>query len=247
MSNSDHSSEGVRLPDTIRASDRPIIIYQGPPPGEVESLTGNSMGLLSWLALLTAAMVATTYFAWAVWNPAYNSEAYSPISDKGRPVGLAGQVSERTQINALSGGLYEYLEDIRNDTLDRRRSNATHPLITDRGGIDELRQDWDAMCRRIRDGIYDRRVAAVDVSLDDARRRRALARDAAEIAVIETELKALTAKRAEEVEKRRTDSDPSLRCIPAEQAPECGENHALPWCNPQLQDPKLFGAVKERP
>lgn len=240
MSDADDPEMLRGVPDTLRQSNRPIIIYQGAPQNDIDAIAGNSLGLLSWLALLSVCLGVTIWGAWTVWNPAHDRAAYSPIHAEGRPVGLSGQIEERRQINAQAAGLIEFLDRIRADTVERRRTAAVHPLMTDRGGIDDLRKEWDAMCRSIREGVYDRRIAQVEGRMLELRQRRGLERNPAELVRIDADLASLEVQRAAEVERRRTDSDPTLRCIPAAQANVCSNSNADAWCNPQLTRPNEF-------
>jgi hypothetical protein len=228
------------LPETLRNANRPIIIYQGAPQSEIDAVAGNSLGLLFWLALLSVCLVVTIHGAWSVWNPAYARGVYSPIYPQGRPAGLAKQIEERRQINTQAVGLIEFLDRIRADTVDRRRTNASHPLISDRGGIDDLRREWDAMCLSIREGVYDRRIAQLEGRILELGQRRGLERDPATLAGINADLFSLLQQRDAEVERRRTDSDPTLRCVPAAQAQVCSNSNADAWCNPQLSRPNEF-------
>jgi hypothetical protein len=228
------------LPETLRNTNRPIIIYQGAQQSEIDAIAGNSLGLLFWLALLSVCLGVTIYGSWSVWNPAYARGVYSPIYAQGRPAGLAKQVEERRQINAQADGIIEFLDRIRADTVERQRTAAVHPLMTDRGGIDDLRKEWDAMCLSIREGIYDRRIAQFEGRILELRQRRGLERDLATLASINSDLYSLQQQRDAEIERRRTDSDPTLRCIPAAQAPVCSNSNADAWCNPQLSRPNEF-------
>jgi hypothetical protein len=228
------------LPETLRTSNRPIIIYQGQPQSEIDAAVGNSFGLLFWLALLSVCLGVTLFGAWTVWNPAHVRGAYSPIYADGRPAGLAGQIQERRQINAQGAGLIEFLDNIRADTMDRRRTDANHPLMTDRGGIDELRKEWDAMCLSVREGIYDRRIAQLEGRIVDLRQRKSLERSPTELYRIDVDIMNLEQQRVTELERRRTDSDPTLRCVPAAMAPVCSNSNAEAWCNPQLNRPNEF-------
>jgi hypothetical protein len=234
-------SEPVRgLPETLRGSTRPIIIYQGPPQGDIDAVVGNSLGLLFWLALLSVCLGITLFGAWTVWNPAHVRGSYSPIHAEGRPAGLAGQIEERRQINGQAIGLIEFLDSIRTDTLNRERTDANHPLISDRGGIDELRKEWDAMCLSIREGIYDRRIAQTEGRIVELRQRRGVERNPTELYRIDVDIMNLEQQRLTELERRRTDSDPTLRCVPAAIAPVCSNSNADAWCNPQLTRPNEF-------
>ncbi len=228
------------LPDTLRSTNRAIIIYQGAPQSEIDAIAGNSLGLLFWLALLSVCLGVTIYGAWSVWNPAHARGVYSPIYAQGRPAGLAKQVEERRQINAQAAGIIEFLDRIRADTVDRKRTDAAHPLMTDRGGIDDLRKGWDAMCLSIREGIYDRRIAQFEGRILELRQRRGLERDLATLATINSDLFSLQQQRDAEIERRRTDSDPTLRCVPSAQAQVCSNSNADAWCNPQLSRPNEF-------
>lgn len=54
------------------------------------------------------------------------------------------------------------------------------------------------------------------------------------------QLEAARAQRADLTEQRRTDSNPTLRCMPAAQADVCSDNDQDPWCNPQLRREEEF-------
>ena len=234
------------LPDVIRQSNRPIIIYQGGPPPYVDTRTGNALGLLAWLALITVCLAVAGFEAWGMWNPGYDPHRFSPIYAQGHPRGLNMQLEERRQINAWADGLGQFRDQLRANNDARRIVPLTHPLITDNQGIDldhqgvdALRQQWDAMCANIRARIYDRRLSTIDNRVEQLRRERAYA-DLADQQHIDDELQSLRQQRADEVERRRTDSDPSLRCIPAAQADLCSDSNDDAWCNPQLRHPDEF-------
>jgi hypothetical protein len=218
------------LPEVIRDTNRPIIIYQGAPQSQLDALTGNSLGLLSWLALLSICIGIVIFSFWRVWNPGHDAKQYSPIYEEGRPLGLAKQVEERRRVNASVEGLIAYIDRIRLDNQDRRRTIATHPLMDDRGGLDELRREWDTMCRSVREGIYDRRLGQIDARIAELRRRQGP----------ETQMLELLRQRRTVSEQRRTDSDPSLQCIPAAAADVCADGRKEPWCNPALTRPDDF-------
>ncbi len=230
------------LPEVVRNSNRPIIIYQGPPPGQLDAPTTNAVGLLSWLTLLTICLVAIALSVWTVWNPGHDQTQFSPIYAQGQPVGLAKRIEERQEVNTRAEGLLEYLERVRADNLGRRRSGETHPLITDRDGVEDLRSQWDAMCRSIRARIYDRRIGQIDARLSELRAYRRQVADPVERARVDGDLAGLTEQRRAELDRRRTDSDPALRCVPAAQAPVCSDASAEPWCNPQHGRPDEFRA-----
>lgn len=230
----------IRLPDIIRDSNRPIIIYQGPPPGQLDPVTSNAIGLLAWLSLLTICLVTIAIAFWMIWNPSHDPAQYSPIYAEGRPNGLAKRIDERRQINDQALGLLDYLDRLREDNFDRRRTSETHPLISGAEGIDDLRRRWDIACRSIRARIYDRRIGDIDTRLVDVRRRlRQTSDPVARAALMET-LAGLQQQRRDEVERRRTDSDPALRCTPAAEAPVCSTSSEDPWCNPDLTRPGEF-------
>jgi hypothetical protein len=228
------------LPDIIRETDRPIIIYQGLPPGQGDATSGNSLGLLSWLALLSLCLGVVGFCYWRVWNPSHDGAVASLIYKEGRPLGLAKQIEERTQINALADGIGPYLDRVRADSLDRRRTRATHPLLNDPGGIDQLRREWDDMCLSIREGVYERRIGQLDARLAEARRRRALQPTATEAERLDAEMQALLRQRADEITRRRTDGDPALRCTPSAQAIACSEKNGEAWCNPDKVQAREF-------
>ncbi|KAF0187355.1 MAG: hypothetical protein IV086_05460 [Hyphomonadaceae bacterium] len=228
------------LPDIIRESDRPIIIYQGYPPNQQDAVAGNSLGLLSWLALLSLCLGVVGFCYWRVLNPAHDREQASVIYPEGRPLGLAKQIEERAQINARAEGLVAFLDRVRSDNLDQRRTRSTHPLLNDPGGIDQLRREWDDMCLSIREGIYERRIGQIEARLAELRRRRALTPDPAEAARLDGEVQGLLRQRSDEASRKKTDSDPALRCTPSAQATVCSEKNGEAWCNPDKVRPGDF-------
>lgn len=228
------------LPDTLRNSNRPIVIYQGGPPQHLDAPTSNALGLLSWLALITLCLGVVVFCAWSVWNPGHNQRQFSPIYTEGRPIGLAKQIEERRQVNDRAEGLIEFLGRVRANNFARRRAVLTHPLLTDREGLDELRQQWDAMCRNNRARIYDRRIGQIEARAAELRQRRWQTRDAAERGRIGDDLQSQQRQRNDEIERQRTDSDASLRCTPAAQAAVCSDSNDDAWCNPQLKQPREF-------
>lgn len=228
------------LPDTLRESNRPIIIYQGAPPGRVEELTGNSLGLLFWLALLSVFMAVIVVCFWRVWNPALDASQLSPVYAEGRPVGIARRIDERKEINQKAAGLVEYLDAVRADTANRRRTKASHPLINDRDGLDALRREWDVMCNSRRDAIYERRIGQIEIRIAELRRQRAAETDRAQISRFDADLSILARQQLDESERRRTNSDPSLRCVPAALAPVCTASSTEAWCNPARARPGDF-------
>ena len=228
------------LPEVIRESNRPIIIYQGVTPGQVDPVTGNAIGLLAWLSLLTICLIVIGLSFWHIWNPAYDESRYSPIYAEGQPRGLAARVIERRQINERTNGLLLYLERLQADNFERRRTNETHALIDGEGGIDALRREWDAACRAVRARVYDRRIGDLDARLFDLRQQVRQTQDAAERAALEVNIAELAQRRRDEVERRRTDSDASLRCTPAARAQVCSLTSEEPWCNPEIARPEEF-------
>lgn len=230
------------LPDIVRASDRPIIIYQGGPPNQLDQAASNSLGLLSWLALLSLCLFIIGFCFWRVWNPAYDASKISPVYTEGRPLGLARQVEERREINALANGLVTYLDRLRADNLDRRRTRASHALFSDPGGIDELRREWDAKCLSVREAIYDRRIGRLDAQIAELQRQRARQSDPAEGARLDGAVQNAVRQRTLEVANRRNDGDPALRCVPAAFAAPCAQDSADPWCRPERAAPEEFVA-----
>ncbi len=228
------------LPEIIRDSNRPIIIYQGVAPGRLDPATSNAIGLLAWLSLLTVCLVVIALSSWAVWNPSHDETRYSPIYADGQPSGLANRVEERREINALASGLVQYVERIQADNFDRRRSNERHALIDGAAGIDALRSEWDETCRRVRARIYDRRIGDLDTRLSEARRQLRQAQDRAQRETLSASVAVLVQQRRDEAERRRTDSDPGLRCTPAASAPACSLTSQDPWCNPDIARPNEF-------
>lgn len=228
------------LPDIVRNSDRPIIIYQGAPPNQMEQAASNSLGLLSWLALLSLCLFIIGACFWNVWNPAHDPEQASPIYAEGRPIGLAKQIEERKQINALSADLVTYIDRVRADNFDRRRTRATHPLLSNPGGVDELRRAWDLKCQSVRDSIYDRRIGRLDARLAEAQRQRARQSNSLEAIRLDSEVQSLARQRNDELARRRADSDPALRCTPSALATVCSKSNSEIWCNPDKVRPQDF-------
>jgi hypothetical protein len=236
------------LPDIVRSSNRPIIIYQGPPPQSyVDARTNSALGSLAWLVLITTCLAIAAASAWSLWNPGFDAHRFSPIYAEGRPLGLSGQIEERRQINAWADGLTEFRDELRANNDARRVIALSQPLITDHQGIDldhqgidELRQRWDAMCQSIRASIYDRRFDAVDARMALLRQQRLRAGTASDLQSIDSVLQALKQQRDELVERERTDSDPQLRCTPTAQADVCSDSNNDAWCNPQLRHPEEF-------
>lgn len=228
------------LPDIVRNSDRPIIIYQGGPPSQLDQAANNSLGLLSWLALLSLCLFIIGFCFWRVWNPAFDPKQASLVHTEGKPLGLARQVEERRQINAQAGGLVSYLDRLRADNFDRRRTRATHPLFSNPGGVDELRREWDAKCQTVRESIYDRRIGRLDAQIAELQRQRARQADPAQAATLDQSLQALTQQRTMEISNRRTDADPALRCTPSAAAPPCADDSKATWCRPERAAPQEF-------
>lgn len=228
------------LPEIIRDSNRPIIIYQGAAPGQLDPVTSNAMGLLAWLSLLTVCLIVIGLSSWNVWNPSRDETRYSPIYADGQPRGLANRVEERREINVLASGLVQYVERIQADNFDRRRSNETHALIDGAEGVDSLRREWDTACRRVRARIYDRRLGDLDTRLAEARRQVRQTQDPTQRATLDASIADLMQRRREQSESRRIDSDPTLRCTPAAIAPACSLTSQEPWCNPEIARPEDF-------
>ena len=228
------------LPDNLRESNRPIIIYQGAPPNQIEALTGNSLGLLFWLALLSTFLAVIVFCFWRVWSPTLDASQYSPVYAKGRPEGIARRIDERALINQKAGGLVEFLDEIRADNIYRRRTKASHPLLNDRDGLDALRRDWDTMCNSRREAIYDRRIGQIEIRIAELRRQRSVERDQTQITRLDADLASLARQAFDENERRRTNSDASLRCVPASLAPVCTSSAEEPWCNPARTRPGEF-------
>ena len=236
----EHEEHLSGLPEVLRNSNRPIIIYQGAPPGALDAPTSNALGLISWLALLTLCLGTILFCVWQVWNPGYDTRQFSPIYAEGRPVGLANQIEERKQINARGEGLVDFLDRLRAARYNRARSRVTHSLISDPDGIDAVRAQWDEMCGNIRERIYDRRLGQIDSRAAELRRRGARVADPAERAQLDSDLLRLQAQRADQLQRRRTDTDPALQCVRASEAPVCSESDANVWCNPELNRPRDF-------
>ena len=227
------------LPDILRNSDRPIIIYEGG-PAALDVGTNTALGLLSWLALLSVCLGAIGFCAWQLWNPGYDRSQFSPLYAQGRPLGLARQIEEREQVNQSAEGLLDYLDSIRADVAGGRRPSAVHPLMSDRGGIDDLRRQWDETCLNIRARIYDRRIGRIEFQMSDLRAQVSRERDAAERNRLRGELRTLEQERDNQQLRRRYDTDPTLRCVSAQRAPVCSESSDEVWCNPQLKRPREF-------
>lgn len=229
------------VPDVVRNSNRPIIIYQGPPPGALETSTSNALALLSWLALLSVCLAGILFCVWQVWNPGYDKRQFSPIYAQGRPLGLAKQIEEREQINARALGLASYRDQLWATSHGRVRPEvAAPPLIGERDGVDDVRRQWDVMCNIIRTRLYDRRLAMIDARAAELRRQRALANTADERTRINGGLDDLQLQRAVLIENQRTDGDPALRCVPAAEAPACSASDPALWCNPSVARPNEF-------
>lgn len=236
----DHEEGVGGLPEVIRDSNRPIIIYQGVAPGQLDPVTSNALGLLAWLSLLTICLAVIGVSFWTIWNPGRDPARYSPIYADGAPKGLANRVEERRQINARTEGLLQYLDRIQADNFNRRTTSETHPLIDGAGGVDALRREWDAACRTVRARIYDRRIGDVDGRLSDLRRQLRQSQDRVQRAALTTSISELTEQRRNLAERRRTDSDPTLRCTPAADAPVCSRTSDAPWCDPEVRAPGEF-------
>ncbi len=228
------------LPEVLRDSNRPIIIYQGPPPGQLDPVTSNAIGLLAWLLLLTVCLVVIGIASWTVWNPGHDESRYSPIYADGQPRGLANRAEERRDINALTSGLVQYVERIQADNFDRRRTNETHALIDGADGVDALRREWDETCRRVRARVYDRRIGDLDTRLSEARRQLRLTEDPTQREALDASIAQLVLQRRDQGERRRTDSDPALRCTSAASTPACSLTSQDPWCNPEIARPDEF-------
>ena len=228
------------LPEIVRNSNRPIIIYQGAPQGVLQPATSNALVLLCWLALLTVCLATIVMCLWQVWNPGFDRRQFSPIYAEGRPLGLARQIEERREINDRAAGLEGFLDQMRAASYGRSRVSAAHTLINDRGGVDDVRRQWDVMCNNVRARLYDRRLAQIDARVSELRRQRFAAADPGARARIDEDLRALQLQRGDQIERRRTDSDPALRCVPAAEAPVCSESNDDPWCNPDHKRPGEF-------
>jgi hypothetical protein len=189
---------------------------------------------------LTVCLGAALFCAWEIWNPGHNQRQFSPIYSEGRPLGLAKQIEEREEINARADGLIEFLDRLRAAGARGSGSGVAHPLITGSDGVDDVRRRWDAMCNTIRARIYDRRLGQVEARTLELRRRLAQASDPAERAQFYEGLRSLQEQRRDLLERRRTDSDPALRCVPAAEAPACSDSSNDPWCNPELARPSEF-------
>jgi hypothetical protein len=157
------------------------------------------------------------------------------------------QIEERRQINAWAEGVTAFRDQVRANNDAHRYAALSLPLITDHEGIDldhqgidELRRRWDGICASIRARIYDRRLEAVDMRAAQLRRRRSSAVDAAEQQNLDDALQSLVLQRADIVQRRRTDTDPALRCTPAVDADICSDSNNDAWCNPQLKRPEEF-------
>lgn len=228
------------LPDVVRSTDRSIIIYQGAPQNDLDVMVGQSVSVMAWLGVLSLCIGVVMFCFWRVWSPEQDAKQVSPIYAEGRPLGLAKQVDERKQINAAAEGLYAYLDSIRASTAERTRSKATLPILNEAGGIDALRREWDQACQTIRDGLYDRRIGQLEARASELRRLRALRPDPAQLAQIDAELLQVEDKRLAQIENRRTDGDPTLRCVPASLAPVCAAASTELWCHPEKTRPEEF-------
>jgi hypothetical protein len=238
MSNADDAQGG--LPDVLRNAGRPIVIYQGAPPPNEFAQVSSALGVLVWLALVTLCLGVAGFYAWMVWGGGFDRTQFSPIYAQGRPIGLMKQLEERREISALAEGLIEFRDAVQSDNFTGRISTESHALLTDAQGIDALRRRWDAMCAAVSTRIFERRIGLIDVRAAELRQARSISRDPDERQRIDSELSSLRQERADQFERRRTGSDPALRCTPAAEAPVCNGAHDDVWCNPTRARPDEF-------
>jgi hypothetical protein len=222
------------LPEKLRNSGQPIVIYQGVPPEQAAAqATNNALGLLFWLFLITLCLGVAGVSAWAMWNPNHASPNdrgrwFSPIYAEGRPLGLNGLIEERERINAAADGLSAY----RDRVGARRDLNQPHPLITgSTDSIDTLRQQWDNGCRDIRRQIYQNRLEDLERSLLQLRRRLAVTTVQAERTTLTEQRRVLEERQRETARLRDADGDPALNCVRAVEADACGRGDHDPWCD----------------
>ncbi|MBC7768209.1 MAG: hypothetical protein H7124_05430 [Phycisphaerales bacterium] len=222
------------LPDKLRSSGQPIVIYQGVPPEQAAAqATNNALGLLFWLFLITLCLMVAGVSAWAMWNPNHANPTdrgrwFSPIYAEGRPLGLNKLIEERERINAAAAGLSEY----RDDVSARRELRQPHPLITGTtDSIDTLRQQWDDSCRDIRRQIYQNRLDAIEANLLQLRRRIAVTTVPADRAALTEQRRTLEETRRQTMRVRDADGDPALSCVRAVEADMCGRGDHDPWCD----------------
>jgi hypothetical protein len=221
------------VPDKLRNSGQPIIIYQGVPPEQATAqATSNALGLLFWLFMITLCLIVAGASAWAMWNPNHanrndRGRQFSPIYAEGRPLGLNKLIEERERVNAAAEGLSAY----RDRVSARRELTQPHPLITGTtDSIDTLRQQWDNACSDIRRQIYQDRLDVIEANLLQLRRRTAVA-PPAERPALEEERRLLQRLQLQTVALRDANGDPELSCVPAAQADVCGRGDHDPWCD----------------
>jgi hypothetical protein len=221
------------VPEKLRNSGQPIVIYQGVPPEQATAqATSNALGLLFWLFMITLCLIVAGASAWAMWNPNHANPTdrgrwFSPIYAEGRPLGMNKLIEERERVNAAAEGLAAY----RDRVSARREANQPHPLITGTtDSIDALRQQWDGACRDIRRQIYQDRLDVIEANLLQLRRRAGVAAPADRPALAEERLR-LEELQRQTARLRDADGDPELNCVPAAQADTCGRGDHDPWCD----------------
>jgi hypothetical protein len=222
------------LPEKLRNSGQPIVIYQGVPPEQATAQATNSaLGLLFWLFMITLCLIVAGASAWAMWNPGHanpndRGRWFSPIYAEGRPLGLNKLIEERERVNAAVEGLGAY----RDRVSARRELTQPHPLITGTtDSIDTLRQQWDNACSDIRRQIYQDRIDVIETNLLQVRRRLQAAPAADRPALLE-ERRRLEEQQRQTVRTRDNPStDQELSCVPAALADTCGRGDHDPWCD----------------
>ena len=226
------------LPELLRQSNRPIIIYQAGPP-MLEPRAGGALGLIAWLALFTISMIVAASCFWMVWNPNFDRKQDSVIFSEGRPFGLMRQVEERRAINDSAAGLVDYLERLR-DGHGFAGDISAPAVLVDHDGIDDLRRQWDALCQNVRARLYARRIGRIEAQIAQLGQLRAQATDPDQRASLNNQVGDLRLQRANTLAQQRQNSDPALRCTPAAQAPACSDSSSDLWCNPQLARAEEF-------
>ena len=220
------------LPELLRQSNRPIIIYQGGPP-ILEPRAGGALGLIAWLCLFTICLVVAASCFWMVWNPNFDRNQDSVVFAEGRPFGLMRQIEERRTINDSAAGLVDYLQRLR-DSHGFVGDAAAPAVLVDHDGIDDLRRQWDALCQDVRGRIYGRRIGRIDAQIAQLNQLRTQARDPDQRTSLNDQVRDLRQQRSDVLAEERQNSNPQLRCTLAAQAPACSDSSSDLWCNPQL-------------
>src|SRR5690242_7231820 len=87
------------LPELLRQSNRPIIIYQGG-PATLEPRACGAVGLIAWVWLFTIFVIDAASCFWMVWTPNFARNQDSIDFGEGRPFALMLQIENRRSINA---------------------------------------------------------------------------------------------------------------------------------------------------